>query len=88
MKTAINISGVNMPISVNLLIMKYTQITSASNFKIKEALDIKNRRSKYKYTAFIIEGPHLVETALASGNKINTAFFTDSFRAKKMGRRY
>lgn len=75
--------GINMLVSVNLLIMKCTQITSASNPKIKEALDIKNKRSKYKHAAFIIEGPHLVETVLASGNKINTAFFTDSFRAKK-----
>lgn len=76
-----------MAISVNLLIMKHIQITSASNPKIKEALDIKNRRSKYKDTAFIIEGPHLVEAALASGNKINTVFFTDSFRAKKDGQK-
>ena len=76
-----------MLISVNLLIMKYTQITSASNPKIKEALDIKNKRSKYKHAAFIIEGTHLVETALASGNKINTAFFTDLFRAKKDGQK-
>ncbi|HBG92005.1 MAG TPA: RNA methyltransferase [Nitrospiraceae bacterium] len=76
-----------MPVSVNLLIMKYTQITSASNPKIKEALDIKNKRSKYKHAAFIIEGTHLVETALASGNKINTAFFTDLFRAKKDGQK-
>jgi len=67
--------------------MRYTQITSASNPKIKEALDIKNKRSKYKHTAFIIEGPHLVEMALASGNKISTAFFTDSFRAKKDGQK-
>ncbi|MBT9538189.1 MAG: RNA methyltransferase [Nitrospirae bacterium] len=87
MKTAINISGVNMPISVNLLIMKYAQITSASNPKIKEALDIKNKRSKYKHAAFIVEGPHLIEMALASGNKISTAFFTDSFRAKKDGQK-
>ena len=74
-----------MLISVNLLIMKYIQITSTSNPEIKEALDIKNKRSKYKHAVFIIEGPHLVETALASGNKINTVFFTDSFRAKKDG---
>lgn len=74
-----------MPVSVNLLIMKHAQITSASNPKIKEALDIKNKRSKYKHAAFIIEGAHLVETALASGHKINAAFFTDSFRAKKDG---
>ncbi|HBR21448.1 MAG TPA: RNA methyltransferase [Nitrospiraceae bacterium] len=75
--------GINMLISVNLLIMKHIQITSSSNPKIKEGLDIKNKRSKYKHAAFIIEGPHLVETALASGNKINTVFFTDSFRTKK-----
>ena len=74
-----------MLISVNLLIMKYIQITSTSNPEIKEALDIKNKRSKYKHAVFIIEGPHLVETALASGNKINTVFFTDSFRTKKDG---
>jgi len=67
--------------------MKHIQITSASNPKIKEALDIKNKRSKYKHTAFIIEGTHLVETALASGNKINTVFFTDSFMAKKDGQK-
>ncbi|MCX5716971.1 MAG: RNA methyltransferase [Nitrospirae bacterium] len=67
--------------------MQYTQITSASNPKIKEALDIKNKRSKYKHAAFIIEGPHLIETAMASGNKINTVFFTDSFRAKKDGQK-
>jgi TrmH family RNA methyltransferase len=65
--------------------MKYAHITSASNPKIKEALDIKNKRSKYKHAAFIIEGTHLVEMALASGNKIGMAFFTDSFRAKKDG---
>ncbi|MFH1015002.1 MAG: RNA methyltransferase [Nitrospirota bacterium] len=76
-----------MLISVNLLNMKYTQITSASNPKIKEAVDIKNKRSKYKHAAFIIEGPHPVETALASGNKINMVFFTDSFRAKKDGQK-
>jgi TrmH family RNA methyltransferase len=76
-----------MAISVNLLIMKYIQITSASNPKIKEALDIKNKRSKYKHAAFIIEGPHLVETALASGNKIRTVFFMDSFRAKRNGQK-
>ncbi|MDI6744985.1 MAG: RNA methyltransferase [Thermodesulfovibrionales bacterium] len=67
--------------------MKHIQIISTSNPKIKEALDIKNKRSKYKHTAFIIEGPHLVETALTSGNKINAVFFTDSFRAKKDGQK-
>ncbi|MDP3258955.1 MAG: RNA methyltransferase, partial [Thermodesulfovibrionales bacterium] len=72
-----------MPVSVNLLNMKYTQITSASNHKIKEALDIKNKRSKYKDAAFIIEGPHLIEMALASGHQIKEVFFTSAFSAKK-----
>lgn len=67
--------------------MKYIQITSASNPKIKEASDIKNKRSRFKHTAFIIEGPHLIETAIASGNKIQNVFFTDSFRAKKDGQK-
>lgn len=76
-----------MLVSVNLLIMKYTQITSASNPKIKEALDIKNKRSKYKHAAFIVEGPHLIEMALASGHQIKEVFFTSAFSAKKDGQK-
>ena len=76
-----------MLVSVNLLIMKCTQITSASNPKIKEALDIKNKRSKYKHAAFIVEGPHLIEMALASGHQIKEVFFTSAFSAKKDGQK-
>ena len=65
--------------------MKYAQITSASNPKIKEALDIKNKRSRYKHAAFIIEGTHLVETALASGHQIKEVFFTSAFSQRKDG---
>jgi TrmH family RNA methyltransferase len=67
--------------------MNHTTIASLSNPKIKEILEIKNKRSKYRSTAFIIEGLNLIEMALASGNKINTVFFTDSFRAKKDGQK-
>ncbi|MDP2277497.1 MAG: RNA methyltransferase, partial [Nitrospirota bacterium] len=63
------------------------QITSASNPKIKEALDIKNKRSKYKHAAFIVEGPHLIEMALASGHQIKEVFFTSAFSAKKDGQK-
>lgn len=67
--------------------MNYIKITSSSNPKIKEALDIKNRRSKYKSNAFIIEGPHLIEMAIASGHQIKEVFFTNTFSAKKDGQR-
>lgn len=63
----------------------YIIITSLSNPKIKEAIDIKNKRSEYREKAFIIEGPHLIEMALASGSQIKQAFFTDEFSAKKEG---
>ncbi|TAL26124.1 MAG: RNA methyltransferase [Nitrospirae bacterium] len=63
--------------------MTYTKITSASNPKIKQALDIKNKRSKYKGAAFIIEGPHLIETAISSGHKIKEVFFTSAFSQRK-----
>ncbi len=67
--------------------MNYTKITSASNPKIKQALDIKNKRSKYKGTAFIIEGPHLIEMAAASGHRIKEVFFTSAFSSKKEGQK-
>lgn len=67
--------------------MNYIKITSPSNPRIKEALDIKNKRSRYRERAFIIEGPHLVEMALTSGSRIRQAFFTDEFSEKKEGQR-
>jgi len=67
--------------------MNYIRITSPSNPKIKEVLDIKNRRSKYKGNVFIIEGPHLTEMALASGIGMKEVFFTGAFATKKEGQR-
>ncbi|MDO9289812.1 MAG: RNA methyltransferase [Thermodesulfovibrionales bacterium] len=67
--------------------MNYTKITSASNPKIKQALDIKNKRSKHKSAAFIIEGPHLIEMAAASGHGIKEVFFTYAFSQRKDGQR-
>ncbi len=68
--------------------MNYTKITSPSNPKIKEALDVKSKRSKYKHNAFIIEGPRLIEMALTSGNQISKVFFTCEFASKKEGRKF
>ncbi len=67
--------------------MNYIKITSPSNPKIREALAIKIKRNKYKHNAFIIEGPHLIEMALASGNEIKKVFFTHTFSAKKEGQK-
>jgi len=67
--------------------MIYAKITSPSNPKIKQALDIKNKRSKYKNIVFIIEGPHLIEAAMASGSRIKKVFFASAFESKKDGRK-
>ncbi|MBI4685242.1 MAG: RNA methyltransferase [Nitrospirae bacterium] len=68
--------------------MQYTAITSPSNPHIKEAIEIKNKRSsKHRHAAFIIEGPHLIEIALASGHQIKQVFFTSAFSSKKEGQK-
>lgn len=63
------------------------KITSLSNPKIRETLEIKNKSDRYRERAFIIEGPHLIEMAMASGSLVKKAFFTSSFSAKKEGQR-
>jgi len=65
---------------LNLYDMVYTRITSVSNQNIRQALEIKTRRSRYKHSAFLIEGPHLIEMALASGAGIKKVFFTSAFQ--------
>jgi TrmH family RNA methyltransferase len=65
--------------------MNYTKITSLSNQKIKEVLDIKKRKSRDKHAPFLIEGPHLIEMALNSGNQVNDVLFSASFLSKEEG---
>lgn len=67
--------------------MNFIKITSPSNPKIKQALDIKNKRGKHKHNTFIIEGPNLIEMALAFGQQINEVFFTNRFSSKKDGQK-
>ncbi|MBI4691040.1 MAG: RNA methyltransferase [Nitrospirae bacterium] len=67
--------------------MNYTKIASPSNLKIKYALDVKAKRSRYRGDAFIIEGTHLIEMALTSGHRIVEVFFVDKFSAKKEGQK-
>lgn len=65
--------------------MNYKKITSLSNQKIKELLDVRKRKGRHKHSAFIIEGPHLIETALNSGTQINDVLFSASFLLKEKG---
>jgi TrmH family RNA methyltransferase len=68
--------------------MKFIKITSPANPVIKEALKIKEKRSRYRQEAFLIEGVHLLEMALTSCNaEIKKVFFTDKFSNKKEGQR-
>ena len=61
--------------------MRYKKITSLSNLHIKEALKIRERKIG-RHRDLLIEGPHLIEMALASPAEIRKVFFTDSFRSK------
>jgi TrmH family RNA methyltransferase len=63
--------------------MNYTKISSLSNQKIKELLDIKRRKGRDKHSPFLIEGPHLIEMALNSGSQINDVLFSASFSSKE-----
>ena len=65
--------------------MNYKKITSFSNQKIKELLDIRRGKGRDKQSPFLIEGPHLIETALNSGSQINDVVFSASFSSKEDG---
>jgi TrmH family RNA methyltransferase len=63
-------------------------ITSAANPLIKEALRIKERHGRHGSAAFIIEGPHLIEMALAStAAGLKQVYFTEDFSASREGQR-
>ncbi len=59
--------------------MKLKRITSPANPKIREAISLQNsRRSGSSGNLFLIEGPHLIESAISSGASISTAFFSET----------
>lgn len=62
--------------------MRYLTIKSSSNKHIREALEVRNRRTKYGHEAFLLESPHLIEMALASGSRIKKVFFTEAFSVR------
>jgi TrmH family RNA methyltransferase len=65
--------------------MEYIRITSASNSRIKKAIRVRERKPAEGYNRFVVEGPKIIEMALAAGAEISEVFFTDHFTAKKEG---
>lgn len=67
--------------------MQTKKITSVSNPKIRQALDLKEKRNKHQHIEFLIEGPHLIEMAVGSGCTIKDVFVSSSFLDKKDGQK-
>jgi len=63
--------------------MHHKKIMSAANQHIRDAIQIREKRTTFKHTAFLIEGPHLAEMALNGGASISTVFVTEAFMNKK-----
>lgn len=64
--------------------MRVQSITSPSNPRIREVLKLKK---KGRHAGrFLIEGPHLVETALRAGASISEAFVSKSLASDAQGR--
>lgn len=59
--------------------MRYTKITSATNQHIRDVVRIREKRAKFRHTAFLIEGPHLLEMALNANIRIRETFVTGAF---------
>lgn len=67
--------------------MKYMRITSPSNPHIRELIHIRNKPVKGQHVLFLIEGMHLLETALSAGVAIREVYFTADFSLKKDGQK-
>lgn len=65
--------------------MSYTAVSSAANPLVKEAVKIKKRPDRQG--GFLVEGPHLIEAALAAKATFREVFFTAGFRADSEGQR-
>jgi RNA methyltransferase, TrmH family len=63
--------------------MNHTKISSTSNLKIKELLDILKSKNRGKDTRFLIEGEHLIQMGINAGIFFEEVFFTESFRMKE-----
>lgn len=65
--------------------MEFPRITSAVNPRIKEAVRIRERKNSKEEKLFVIEGPHIIETALEANVDIHEVFFTDRFESQSEG---
>jgi len=63
--------------------MRYIKITSPANQNIRDAIRIRDRHAKFRHSAFLIEGPHLVEAALNARVQVKEVFATRAFIDKK-----
>jgi len=63
--------------------MNHTKISSTSNLKIKELLDIRKRKNRGEDSRFLIEGEHLIQMGIDSGIFFEEIFFTEFFRVKE-----
>jgi len=59
--------------------MKARELTSASNPRVKAARRLLDRREREETGLFLVEGPHVLEVALASGARLSEAFCTAEF---------
>ncbi len=55
------------------------KITSSANKHIRDIIQIRETRAKFRHAAFLIEGPHLMEMALNAGVQIKETFATEEF---------
>ena len=62
--------------------MRPLQITSAANPLIRQVIAVKDKPGSSREGAFLVEGPHLIETALRSGAHIERILFTAGFGRK------
>jgi TrmH family RNA methyltransferase len=67
--------------------MEYMKISSPSNPRVKELVNLKNKPLKGRPPFYLIEGLHLLETAISAGVLILEIFFTSDFSLSGKGRR-
>jgi RNA methyltransferase, TrmH family len=67
--------------------MEYLKISSTANPRVKELLAIKNRPLKVHPPFSLVEGLHLLETAMSAGIVLREIFFTSDFAQRGKGQR-
>jgi len=68
--------------------MGYPRIISTANRHIRDAIQIREKRTKFRHAAFLIEGFHLLEMAVNGGAQISEVYVTNAFMSKKEHRRF